>query len=64
MIENLRVKYYGDHKDKNEIKDGMGMILYSFKTYEKIGNKIKSYQIQRGFFLSFIFLSYIFNYAI
>ena len=34
------------------------MTLWSFKTYGKIDSKTKSYQIQRGFLLLFIFLNY------
>ena len=36
----------------------MGMTLWSLKTYGYISSKIKSYQIQRGFLLLFIFLGY------
>ena len=36
----------------------MDMILQSLKTCEYIDSKTKSYQIQRGFFLLFIFLSF------
>ena len=36
----------------------MNMTLWSLKTYMQIGSKTKSYQIQRGFFLLFIFLNY------
>ena len=33
----------------------MGMTLWSLETYEQIGGKTKSYRIQRGFLLLFIF---------
>ena len=36
----------------------MGMTLWSLETYGWIGSKTKSYQIQRGFFLLFIFLGH------
>ena len=43
-----------DHMSKR-IFSRIGMTLRSLETYGYIGNKTKSYQILRGFFLLFIF---------
>ena len=44
-----------DHVSRR-ISSEMGMTLRSLKTYGYIDSKTKNYQIQRGFFLLFIFL--------
>ena len=41
----------------------MDMTLWSLETYGYIGNKTKSYQIQRGFLLLFIFLGHPSDYT-
>ena len=44
-----------DHVNKR-ISSRIGMTLWSLKTYGYIDSKTKSYQMQRGFLLLFIFL--------
>ena len=47
---------YKDYVDGKGVEDKIGMALQSLKMYEYISNKIKSYQMQKGFLLLFIFL--------
>ena len=56
-VEGLVARCYKDHVDK-KILDRIGMTLWSLETYSYIDNKTKSYWIQRGFLLLFIFLDY------
>ena len=55
LIEDLVARCYKDHVSRR-ILDRLGMTLRSFEIYRYIDNKTKSYQIQKGFFLLFIFL--------
>ena len=55
LVESLVARYYEDHVSKR-IFSKMGMTLQSLETYGYIGSKTKTYQIQRGFLLLFIFL--------
>ena len=57
-VKSLETKHYKDHVGRKRIENRMGTILWSLKTYEYIGSKTKSYQIQKRFFLPFIFLGY------
>ena len=56
-MKSLEAKHYKNHVGRKGIKDKMGITLWSLKMYWYISSKIKSYQIQRGFLLLFIFLS-------
>ena len=62
-MECLEARRYENYVGRKKIKDRIDITLRSLKTYEYIGSKIKNYQIQRGFLLLFIFLSYFFNRA-
>ena len=55
---------YKDDVDRKRIEDIIGMTLQSLKTYRYIDSKTKSYQIQRGCFLLFIFLVHPSNHTI
>ena len=57
LIESLVARCYKGHVSRR-VLGKMGIILWSLETYRYIGSKTKSYQIQRGFLLLFIFLSY------
>ena len=57
-VKDLKARRYKNHIGRKGIEDKIGMTLQSLEMYGYIGNKTKSYQIQRGFLLLFIFLSY------
>ena len=58
-VEGLVAWCYKGHVDRKEVEDRISMTLQSLEMNRYIGNKTKSYQIQREFLLLFIFLGHL-----